>query len=67
MAVNHNGDSDSIGAAVGNIMGTYLGEDKIPKEWKNKIELSKELHVLSKDLLLDTNKIPNIEKRYPIN
>ena len=31
--VNHDGDSDSVGAVCGNIMGSYAGVEGIPKEW----------------------------------
>lgn len=31
--VNHDGDSDSVGAVCGNIMGSYAGIESIPKEW----------------------------------
>lgn len=39
VAVNHDGDSDSTGAITGNILGAYLGIEKIPEEWINKVEL----------------------------
>lgn len=38
-AINHDGDSDSTGAITGNILGAYLGLEKIPSEWIEKIEL----------------------------
>ena len=38
-AVNHDGDSDSTGAVTGNILGAYLGEDKIDYKWKDHLEL----------------------------
>ena len=65
MAVNHDGDSDSTGAIVGNILGTYLGEDKIPSKWKNTVELNKELKQLATDLYNKPNDIEEKEKRYP--
>ena len=34
-AVNHNGDSDSTGAIAGNIMGAYLGFEKIKESFPN--------------------------------
>ncbi len=37
-AANHDGDSDSTGAIAGNIMGAYLGYDKIPDYYKDNIE-----------------------------
>ena len=44
-AVNHNGDSDSTGAVCGNILGTFLGYDKIPQKFKENLEFH--------DLLID--------------
>ena len=38
-AVNHNGDSDSTGAICGNILGAWLGNEKIDDKWKNELEL----------------------------
>lgn len=65
MAVNHNGDSDSTGAIVGNILGAHLGIDKIPEKWKNTVELSKELMQLGKDLFVHPKEIENAATRYP--
>lgn len=65
MAVNHNGDSDSTGAIVGNILGTYLGEDKIPIKWKNSVELSSELRQLALDLYQKPKDIKDGQKKYP--
>lgn len=44
-AVNHSGDSDSTGAVTGNILGAYLGLDKIPQKYLDKLEL--------RDIILD--------------
>ena len=38
-AVNHSGDSDSTGAVCGYIVGAALGEEAIPKEWLEHLEL----------------------------
>ena len=66
LAVNHSGDSDSTGAIVGNILGTYLGEDAIPQKWRKSLELEQELKILAKDLLVKPQEIENAESRYPI-
>lgn len=42
-AVNHKGDSDSTGAICGNILGAYLGYDRIEDKWKNNLELKDEM------------------------
>ena len=51
LSVNHDGDSDSTGAITGNIMGAYLGVERIPQKWIEKVELKKELIILAEDLL----------------
>lgn len=38
-AVNHDGDSDSTGAVTGNLLGAYLGLEKIPQKYQEKLEL----------------------------
>ena len=53
-AVNHDGDSDSTGSMVGNILGAYLGKEKIPANWVNKVELSKELINMANQLYFST-------------
>lgn len=49
-SVNHDGDSDSTGAITGNILGAYLGVNKIPKEWIEKIELFDTLDDISNEI-----------------
>ncbi len=66
LAVNHSGDSDSTGAIVGNILGAYLGSDKIPEKWKNSVELSSELKQLALDLYNKPSEIENANERYAI-
>lgn len=51
-AVNHDGDSDSIGAITGNILGAYLGVSCIPKQWVEKVELKSEIFQVANDLLI---------------
>ncbi len=66
-AVNHDGDSDSTGAITGNIMGLYLGEESIPKNWRDKIELKNEIRQLASDLFIAPKNIQRIKERYPYN
>lgn len=49
-SINHDGDSDSTGSITGNIIGAYLGYDKIPIEYKNNIQLKEEILELADDL-----------------
>ena len=52
-AVNHNGDSDSTGAVAGNILGTYLGYERIPEKYKNDLELRDTILQIADDLYND--------------
>ena len=65
MAVNHNGDSDSTGAILGNILGAHLGMEGLPKKWAEKVEMKEELSKLAEDLYSKMD-IHNAETRYPI-
>lgn len=49
-AVNHDGDSDSTGAVAGNILGTALGFDAIPKKYIDKLELKDVILEVAEDL-----------------
>lgn len=51
-AVNHNGNSDTTGAITGNIVGAYLGLDKIPRKWISKLELYDVIVRIADDLLI---------------
>ena len=67
-AVNHSGDSDTVGSVAGGIVGAYLGLKKIPAEWPKHLCLSTELKALARDIL----EIPSaadrtkFAQRYPI-
>ena len=52
-AVNHDGDSDSTGAVAGNIMGAFLGINKIPEYYIQNVEMSKEILDLANDMTFD--------------
>lgn len=64
-AVNHAGDSDSTGAITGYILGSYLGLDKIPAKWVEKIELKKVLIQIADDLLIGYQDGQEWWDRYP--
>ena len=66
-AVNITGDSDTVGAITGNIMGAYLGEKKIPQKYKNKLEAKTLLKNLAKDLYVMPNRIKNKAEKYPLS
>lgn len=50
VAVNHDGDSDSTGAVTGNILGAYLGYEKIPTQWKENLECANIIDEIAVDL-----------------
>ena len=50
-AVNHSGNSDSVGAACGYIVGVALGEEAISKEWLAHLELKSILAFQAEKLL----------------
>lgn len=49
-SVNHSGDSDSTGAITGNILGAYLGIEKIPDKFLEKLELRSLIEEVAEDL-----------------
>ena len=50
VSVNHDGDSDSTGAVTGNILGAYLGYEKIPAQWKENLECADVIDEIALDL-----------------
>lgn len=48
LAVNHGGDSDSVGAIVGNILGASQGEAALPKTWTKQLQMRHELRQLGR-------------------
>lgn len=65
LAVNHSGDSDSTGAIAGNILGTMLGEDAIPRRWLEQLELRDEIAALADDLAVGYRDDEAWGARYP--
>ena len=66
-AVNITGDSDTVGAITGNIIGAYLGAKEIPTEYKDKIEMYDVLSNLAQDLYVMPNRIKNKGQKYPLS
>jgi len=52
-AVNHDGDSDSTGAITGNIVGAYIGYEKISLKWRNDLQLHDTIIEIADDLCHD--------------
>ncbi|MBR2068882.1 MAG: ADP-ribosylglycohydrolase family protein [Candidatus Gastranaerophilales bacterium] len=65
-SVNHSGDSDTTGAITGNILGAYLGADKIKSSLKNKIELYDLITQISSDLYSSPGDIKNAKSKYGV-
>lgn len=53
VSVNHDGDSDSTGAITGNIMGAYLGFQKIPGKYIQPLEVRTVIEEIALDLFED--------------
>ncbi len=50
LAVNHDGDSDSTGSIVGNLLGTIYGVKSIPADWLEALELRDVISEMAGDL-----------------
>jgi ADP-ribosylglycohydrolase len=48
-AVNHSGDSDSVGSITGNLLGAQHGVGVIPDQWRADLELGDEIELLGHD------------------
>jgi len=65
LAVNHSGDSDSTGSITGNILGALLGEQAIPSNWLNHLELADVIKQVGNDLFMAFEGTEGWLKRYP--
>ncbi|ECX5877017.1 ADP-ribosylglycohydrolase family protein [Salmonella enterica] len=63
-AINHDGDTDSTGAICGNLLGAMWGQEAIPEEWLEPLEL-RELVASLGDDLYDCIKWAEALKKYP--
>ena len=50
VAANHGGDSDSTAAIAGSLAGITYGEEAIPSEWLETLELHREIAQVAEDL-----------------
>jgi ADP-ribosylglycohydrolase len=50
LAVNHGGDSDSTGSIAGNLLGLLAGEQGIPPQWLERLELRDVIATVADDL-----------------
>ena len=65
LAVNHSGDSDSVGAIAGGLLGAYLGIEAIPARWIEGVELNREIEEMAKDLITFYEEGEEWLKKYP--
>jgi ADP-ribosylglycohydrolase len=65
LAVNHSGDSDSTGSITGNILGALLGEQAIPRDWLDRLEMVDVIRQVGIDLLTTIEGTESWQKRYP--
>ena len=66
MSSNINGDSDTVAAITGNIVGAYNGISGISAKALKQLKNCNELKLLSKDLFVQHNNIAGKRSRYPI-
>lgn len=50
VSVNHRGDSDSTGAVTGNILGAWVGYERIPEKWKQNLECYDTIKKMAEEL-----------------
>jgi len=50
MAVNHDGDSDTTGSLVGQLLGAVQGEGTLPAHWLRNLELRETITEIAEDL-----------------
>lgn len=65
LAVNHEGDSGSVGSVTGNIVGAYLGKKAIPQEWLQNLQLAKEIEIMAEDIYTRHREEKEWALRYP--
>jgi len=69
-AVNHKGDSDSVGAVAGNILGARLGMAGIPEKYLRNLELQQVILQMADDLWIaypdnDPERLIQWDSKYP--
>jgi ADP-ribosyl-[dinitrogen reductase] hydrolase len=65
LAVNHSGDSDSTASITGNILGALLGEQGIPRNWLDQLELVDVIRQVGNDLFTTFEGTESWLKSYP--
>ena len=62
---HHSGDSYSTGAITGNILGALLGEQAIPRDWLDRLELREVIHQVGCDLFTTFEDTRDWAMKYP--
>lgn len=65
LAINQSGNSNSVAAITGQVLGTYLGIDAIPNKLVESLEIRKELEQISEDIYVRYEETKEWQKRYP--
>ena len=65
LAVNHGGDSGSIGSVTGSIVGAYIGKQAIPEGWLKKLQLANEIEIIAHDLYVKHCQEDGWKAKYP--
>ncbi len=65
LAVNQDGNSGTVGSLTGNLLGTYLGIEKIDEDWIKKVELNKEIEEIAEDLYTGYKDTTEWVAKYP--
>jgi ADP-ribosylglycohydrolase len=52
LAARHSGDSDSVAAVCGSILGAHLGEEALPADWLEVLELRGLIGAIAEDLYI---------------
>ncbi|MET9798942.1 ADP-ribosylglycohydrolase family protein [Nocardiopsis alba] len=64
LAVNHSGDSDTIGAICGGLIGARYGSHAFPGHWQSALEVRDEVIRLAADCALEFGPYPPSDQRY---
>jgi ADP-ribosylglycohydrolase len=69
LSVNHSGDSDSTGAAAGNLIGAIHGLSALPLAWAGRLEGRDELIQVADDLVMNfhVGDRTTLAPRYPVD
>jgi ADP-ribosylglycohydrolase len=65
LAVNHSGNSDTVGAMTGQLLGTMHGMSVIPARWHEKLEARDAIEQMAEDLTTEYVNDRSWKEKYP--